>query len=288
MSLLRRTLLVCTVLLLSACSSTTFVYNRLDFILPWYLDDYAELDREQEKYLDGLLSPFLAWHRSVELPRYVKVLEDIEVSLDQPLTADVVAAISIEFENAWFRLEGEALDWLLDLGAKLSDEQIQGFLAELQEQQQEYEEKYLTRSDEEFHDESYDNLQDTMQDYLGRLNRAQRDLLRDTGNGLLRSDRTWLSERAAWLEKLTVLLEREPGWQQRVREAIAARNENVSPEYLRIYEHNLRLIHSAIAELLNSRTEKQDRRLRRKLSELREDLETLIAQGKATAAAKAA
>jgi hypothetical protein len=288
MSLLRRTLLVCTVLLLSACSSTTFVYNRLDFILPWYLDDYAELDREQEKYLDGLLSPFLAWHRSVELPRYVKVLEDIEVSLDQPLTADVVAAISIEFENAWFRLEGEALDWLLDLGAKLSDEQIQGFLAELQEQQQEYEEKYLTRSDEEFHEESYDNLQDTMQDYLGRLNRAQRDLLRDTGNGLLRSDRTWLSERAAWLEKLTVLLEREPGWQQRVREAIAARNENVSPEYLRIYEHNLRLIHSAIAELLNSRTEKQDRRLRRKLSELREDLETLIAQGKATAAAKAA
>jgi hypothetical protein len=288
MSLLRRTLLVCTVLLLSACSSTTFVYNRLDFILPWYLDDYAELDREQEQYLDGLLSPFLAWHRSVELPRYVKVLEDIEVSLDQPLTADVVAAISIEFENAWFRLEGEALDWLLDLGAKLSDEQIQGFLAELQEQQQEYEEKYLTRSDEEFHEESYDNLQDTMQDYLGRLNRAQRDLLRDTGNGLLRSDRTWLSERAAWLEKLTILLEREPGWQQRVREAIAARNENVSPEYLRIYEHNLRLIHSAIAELLNSRTEKQDRRLRRKLSELREDLETLIAQGKATAAAKAA
>jgi hypothetical protein len=288
MSLFRKICLVCSVLLLSACSSTTFVYNRLDFILPWYLDDYAELNREQEKYLDELLSPFLAWHRSVELPRYVKVLEDIEASLDQPLTAEVVAAISIEFENAWFRLEGEALDWLLDLGANLSDEQIQDFLAELQKQQQEYEKKYLTRSDKEFHEESYDNLLDTMQDYLGRLNRAQRDLLRDTGNGLLRSDRTWLSERAGWLEKLAILLEREPGWQQRVREAIAARDENVSPEYLRIYGHNMRLIHSAIAQVLNSRTEKQDRRLRRKLSELREDLETLIAQGKATTVAEAA
>jgi phage shock protein A len=127
-----------------------------------------------------------------------------------------------------------------------------------------------------------------MQDYLGRLNGAQRDLLRDTGNGLLRSDRTWLRERAAWLEKLAILLEREPGWQQRVREAIAARDENVAPEYLRIYEHNLRLIHSAVAELLNSRTEKQDRRVRRKLSELREDLESLIAQGKAGTVAKSA
>ena len=288
MSLFNKICLICALLFLGACSSTTFVYNRLDFILPWYLDDYAELNRGQEKYLDELLSPFLAWHRSDELPRYVKVLEDIEASLDQPVTAEVVAAISAEFENAWFRLEGEALDWLLDLGARLSDDQIQGFLAELQEQQQEYEEKYLTRSDEEFHEESYDNLLDSMQDYLGRLNGAQRDLLRDTGNGLLRSDRTWLRERAAWLEKLAILLQREPGWQRRVREAIAARDENVSPEYLRIYEHNLRLIHSAVAELLNSRTEKQDRRLRRKLSELREDLESLIAQGKAASVAKSA
>ena len=288
MSLFNKICLICALLFLGACSSTTFVYNRLDFILPWYLDDYAELNRAQEKYLDELLSPFLAWHRSDELPRYVKVLEDIEASLDQPVTAEVVAAISAEFENAWFRLEGEALDWLLDLGARLSDDQIQGFLAELQEQQQEYEEKYLTRSDEEFHEESYDNLLDSMQDYLGRLNGAQRDLLRDTGNGLLRSDRTWLRERAAWLEKLAILLEREPGWQRRVREAIAARDENVDPEYLRIYEHNLRLIHSAVAELLNSRTEKQDRRVRRKLSELREDLESLIAQGKAGTSAKSA
>jgi len=287
-SLFSKICLICALLFLSACSSTTFVYNRLDFILPWYLDDYAELNREQEKYLDELLSPFLAWHRSDELPRYVKVLEDIEASLDQPVTAEVVAAISAEFENAWFRLEGEALDWLLDLGARLSDEQIQGFLAELQEHQEEYEEKYLTRSDEKFHEESYDNLLDSMQDYLGRLNGAQRDLLRDTGNGLLRSDRTWLTERAAWLEKLAILLEREPGWQQRVREAIAARDENVSPEYLRIYEHNLRLIHSAVAELLNSRTEKQDRRLRRELSDLREDLESLIAQGKTSSVAKSA
>ena len=29
--------------LLGACSSTTFLYNRLDFLLPWYLGDYADL-----------------------------------------------------------------------------------------------------------------------------------------------------------------------------------------------------------------------------------------------------
>ena len=118
MSRLNRIGLVCILLLLGACSSTTFVYNRLDFLLPWYLDDYAELNRAQDQYLDELLAPFLAWHRAEELPRYIEIIDQIDASLDQPLTADEVALISAEFESAWFRLEGEALDWLLDLGAK--------------------------------------------------------------------------------------------------------------------------------------------------------------------------
>ena len=275
----RRVLLVCSLLLLSACSSTTFIYNRLDFILPWYLDDYTELNREQDKYLEELLSPFLTWHRSEELPRYLLILEQIESSLDRHLEPEDVAAIAEEFEAAWYRIEGKALDWLLDLGAELSDEQVQEFLAELQEQQSEYEQEYLERPEEEFREDSYDSLLDNMQDYLGRLDSKQRALLRQAGDGLMRSDRTWLTERAAWLQRLGVMMQREPGWQQRIRDASAAKDETVSAEYLRIFEHNTDLIYRAIADTLNSRTDKQDRRLRKKLEDLREDLQTLIAQG---------
>lgn len=275
----RRVLLVCSLLLLSACSSTTFIYNRLDFILPWYLDDYTELNREQDKYLEELLSPFLTWHRSEELPRYLLILEQIESSLDRHLEPEDVAAIAEEFEAAWYRIEGKALDWLLDLGAELSDEQVQEFLAELQEQQSEYEQEYLERPEEEFREDSYDSLLDNMQDYLGRLDSKQRALLRQAGDGLMRSDRTWLTERAAWLQRLGVMMQREPGWQQRIRDASAAKDETVSAEYLRIFEHNTGLIYRAIVDTLNSRTDKQDRRLRKKLEDLREDLQTLIAQG---------
>jgi len=274
-----RKCLLLSLVLLSACSSTTFVYNRLDFILPWYLDDYTELNREQEKYLDELLSPFLAWHRVDELPRYVVILSEIEASLDQPLVAEDVATISEQIQDAWFRLEGEALDWLLNLGTRLSQEQVESFLAELQEQQREYQEKYLTRTDQAFHEDSYDSLVDTMQDYMGRLDAEQRELLRTTSAGLIRSDRTWLTEREAWLQKLEVIMQRAPGWHLAIRQAIAERDDNVSPEYLRIYEHNLSLVYAAVAELLNSRSQKQDRRLRKTLAELKEDLQTLILQG---------
>ncbi len=61
-------------LVLTACSGTTLVYNRLDTILPWYVDDYVDLDNPQQQLLDQTLQPFLRWHRQQELPRYVEVL----------------------------------------------------------------------------------------------------------------------------------------------------------------------------------------------------------------------
>ncbi len=277
--------MVTALLFISACSGTSIVYNRLDFLLPWYVDDYAELNQAQKAYLDELLAPFLTWHRNQELPNYVKVLEDIEDRLQRPQTPADVAAVFAEFEQAWLRLESEALDWLLDLGARLSDEQIAGFLDELSERQQEYEEEYLARTDEEFYQDSYDNLLDSVQDYLGRLSEQQRDMLRNASRQLQRSDHAWLQGRADWLQQLAVLLQRQPGWQDKVRAQVAARSDNTPPEHRRIYEHNMGVIYEALAQLLNGRSDQQDRHLRNKLSELQEDVVTLIAQGNAPAQA---
>ena len=270
--------------LLGACSSTTFVYNRLDSILPWYLDDYVDLNNTQDRQLDEMLAPFLAWHRQQELPRYVALLEQVEADLDGPVSAAEVAGIYAGIEDAWLRLQDKSLDWLLALGASLSDEQVQEFLEELNERQEEYEEEYLERSELEYREDSYESLVDSMQDYLGRLNDAQRERLRAASLELRRSDSIWLQERAAWLQRLDVLMQRQPGWQQRVREAIALRDETVSEQYNATYEHNLEVIFSAIAAVLDSRSEKQDRRLRAELRDLREDLQTLMEQGRASAA----
>jgi len=282
---LSRAWVVTALLFISACSGTSLVYNRLDFLLPWYVDDYAELNQAQKAYLDQLLAPFLTWHRTQELPNYVKVLEDIEDRLQRPQTSAGIAAVFAEFEQAWLRLESESLDWLLDLGARLSDEQIAGFLDVLDERQQEYEEEYLARTDEEFYQDSYDNLLDSVQDYLGRLSEQQRDMLRNASRQLHRSDHAWLQGREEWLQQLAVLLQRQPGWQDKVRAQVAARNDNTPPEHRRTYEHNMGVIYEALAQLLNSRSEQQDRHLRNKLSELQEDVVTLIAQSNAPAQA---
>lgn len=48
--------------LLSACSSS-FIYNNLDWLLYWYLDDYITLTSEQRSQLDDRVETWQAWHR---------------------------------------------------------------------------------------------------------------------------------------------------------------------------------------------------------------------------------
>ena len=204
---------------------------------------------------------------------------NLEDRLDRPLANSDMVYLFAELEAAWLRIEGRGLDWLLNLGGQLSDEQIADFLEVLWENQDEFEGKYLERSDEEFYEESYDNFVDNSEDFLGRVSEEQREKIRAASNRLLRSDQAWLAERADWLKELEVLLQREPGWEQAVKDAVATRRANPNPDYLRIYEHNMGVIFDAIAELLNSRSDKQDKHLRGRLSDLREDLETLVAQG---------
>lgn len=275
---LRTGLLLCCLCLLAGCSSTTFFYNRLDFILPWYLNDYADLNREQKNYLDESLDSFLQWHRTRELPCYLLLLDEVEDTLAQELTPQDIAELSLVFERAWYRVEGEALDWLLDLGQRLSDEQMAEFLAELDERQAELREEYLERDDEDVSEDSYERMADTAEDYLGRLQPEQREILRASSEGLRRIDALWLAQRRAFLDSLAVVLEREPGWQGRLRTLVAARDEQFSPEYVAALDHNLSLLQQAAAQVLNARSEPQDRRLHRRLSGLRKDVQKLIAQ----------
>lgn len=273
-------------LLLVACSSTTFVYNRLDFLLSWYVDDYADLNRQQEAYFAARLVPFLDWHRHQELPRYLVILDGIGQRLDQPLTTAGVAAVFEQFEAAWLRIETRGLDLLLDLGVRLSDAQVAAFMDALWKQQRELEKKYLERSDADFYEDSYDELADRARDYLGALTGAQRALLHVSSRRLLRSDRAWIKERADWLTELGELLRRQPLWQQDIRDAVARRREHPPEPTAAIYAANMGVIFEAVAQLLNERTARQDRHLRARLQELRADLQTLSAEGAPPAAAQ--
>lgn len=275
---LRRSLAALLMLALAACSSTTFVYNRLDFILPWYLGRYVDLDRDQNDWLDTHLETYLSWHRREELPSYDLLLLELENDLDAPITIELLQERSKQLEYAWYRTRDSGLDLMLELGVQLRDEQIDEFIEALRKRQRKYERKYLDRSEAEFRKDAAESLRETLEDYLGRLSPEQRGRVDYTASVLARSDATWLRERAVWIDTMEKLLERKPGWQEEVRQTIENWEAELDEETLELYNGNTRLVQELVMEVANARSERQDRRLRRRIAGFRDDIATLTAQ----------
>ena len=275
---MRKHLMTVCFALLSGCSSS-FLYNQLDWLIPWYVDDYVDLTRTQKQDLKQQLLPLLEWHRSEELAAYLVLLDRIEGDLKEPVAAETIQEWLIEAERAWYRVEERGLPIAFGLGDNLSDSQMQEFLEKLRERQQELEEEYLERDDDQYREESYENFSENLVSFLGRLSSEQKERLRDASAELQRFDDVWLAERRAWIETLEeILAAREPGWHDAVREAIDTRRRNQSPEYQAAYQFNQEVINRAIADVLNSRSEKQSARLQGEIDDLRRTLNKLIKQ----------
>ena len=273
--------LACLVLLvggLGACSNT-FVYNQLDWLIPWYVDDYVDLDRDQKRLFKTRLRTLLKWHRGEELASYIEILDRIEVDLQGPVTGEQVEDWANLTYAAYERVEVRMLPLLFEIGNELSDDQMQEFIDKLADEQAELEEEYLERSDDEYFEDSRDSFVDNLDDFLGRLTPEQIDVLETAAAGLQRFDAAWLEERGQWLTTLSRLLQREPGWEDAVVQALADRERNRTEAYRRVYAHNGVIVNNAIADVLTMRTEQQAARLQRELDDLRHDLRKLIEQG---------
>ena len=268
-------LLVTTVV---GCSANRLLYNRADTFIRWAADDYVTLNREQQAAFDQRLDDFLAWHRSEELPRYREFIVTSLDTLEDGVTLDEAVAISEEIDLAADRFQGQFIELLLATAEELSDEQIQDFLAELERNQAEYADERLVRDAETYYADSAKTMKDLVKRLIGRLNRDQRAEIEQRSMDLTRLDGLWHDDRARWGRALRVILEaKAPGWQAEIRKLGETRSEARIPEYVAGIEHNGDVILALLVDIINSRTERQDRRMRRFLEGLVDDIDALTA-----------
>lgn len=271
-----QSLLLCG--LLAGCT-TSFTYNQLDWLIPWYVDGYVDLTRHQKKTLKAELEPFLSWHRNEELERYIDILDEIEAGIAAPLTASQVLIWIEDIVAAAERTELNMLYVGLQFGEALSDEQMQEFIDSLWERQREYEEEFLDRTDEEYTRDNYDNLKNIIVKFIGRLSSEQKDLLRAAATELCRFDRPWLADSEQWLIELEPLLQRKTGWQADIENAFFARKSNRSPAFRACIDRNYRVISRALTDVLNQASEAQKTRMKREIEDYRVQFQRIIQSG---------
>ena len=262
------------VLFLGGCSSITFIYNQFDNLFPWYLQSYVDLDRDQKKYLDELLTPFFQWHRVEEMPKYAQIIGDLELAINDEVDIESIALITHNVEESWFRLEDQMIMWATPLARELSDEQITKFIQVLKTKTTQSEKKLLARNDQVYQSDSYKSLRKNLRRFMGSLTKDQLDLVKITSQEMRRVDAERIQSRKAFNEKLSLILQREQGWEERLKK-ITHNDELVAENYQSTYAFNTDLIQQLLVAILNSRNDKQDKKLRTQLSRYKADINSL-------------
>ena len=262
------------VLFLGGCSSITFIYNQFDNLFPWYLESYVDLDRDQKQYLDELLTPFFQWHRVEEMPKYAQIIGDLELAINDEVDIENIALITHNVEESWFRLEDQMIMWATPLARELSDEQINKFIQVLKTKTTQSEKKLLLRNDQVYQSDSYKSLRKNLRRFMGSMTKDQLELVKITSQEMRRVDGERIQSRKAFNEKLSLILQREQGWEENLKK-ITHSDESVSENYQSTYAFNTDLIQQLLVAILNSRNDKQDKKLRTQLSRYKADINSL-------------
>lgn len=268
-------LLLCLSLLISACSRAGLAYRNLDWLVPWRLNDYLNLDSQQQAWLKPRLQRHLQWHCSAELPRYIDWLQSTESILAQPQpdSAQLLEQFA-QFDAALKRIGVEVTPTAIELLQGLSEQQVSDLYTALDEDNLEDRQDFLDPPLVTQINERQMRMQERLRSWLGRLNEAQTEHIAAWANGLGEQNRLWLENRQLWQAELReVVAERNSAdFAERLTRLLQQRESFYSDEYRASYGRSRQALATLFSQLLSNSDEAQRERLSHRLRDLRRDL----------------
>lgn len=202
-----RSFLLGCCLLLAGCSSITFVYSRIDWVAPFYIDDYVSLSRDQRALLKRELVELRDWHCGTQLGHYARWAAVLEGDIrDQRLTPVQVAARYDEVRAALRQVVTAASPGTAELFLALSPRQHEQFFQRLERENDEFNATYVEAPLTKAQNAYTARMQKQLSEWIGALTAEQEQRLRVWSERVAPGAADRLLARRAWQDELRRLL----------------------------------------------------------------------------------
>ncbi|HZF27232.1 MAG TPA: DUF6279 family lipoprotein [Steroidobacteraceae bacterium] len=265
--------------LIGGCTAQ-FLYNRLNFLIPWYLGGHVSLDDSQEAELKSAIAALTAWHRSSQLARYSAFMRSVAVEIEQPVNRDQIEQASHTVEGFWVdiirELTPDAARWL----QSLSPAQVDELLASFTEDDEDSRDEECTAPSEKQLERRTKGITRAVKYWAGALNDTQQALVAAAAKDLHPTGCDWLESRAHWRDELKRALATHGDTQARdsaVRALLLDPRPSWTQAYRSGFEANRGRIIDLMAELDATWTPEQRKAIQAKLRKLAGDLDQLTA-----------
>ncbi len=267
---------------LSACMGIKFTYNNLDWLVPWYVEDFIELTDGQEELFEQEFADLWLWHRTTELPKYIDSLLRLENDIaEKNMSLEKLIQYQDEarahYEVTAVRVISEGIELL----ATLSDEQLTEITEIITEDMKDYEEELLEADKEDDIKRRIKRTEKEFRKWIGKLTPKQKGLIEQWAGSFESTSAYRLAymkvSRAAFFEAMERREDKEY-LRERLLYLTLQRDELHAEDHLAAREHNRNLSQQLTLAIEASLTRKQRKRLLNRIRNYRESFEELVAE----------
>ncbi|MCG8315980.1 MAG: DUF6279 family lipoprotein [Pseudomonadales bacterium] len=270
-------LLLTCALFLSGCA-VKFVYNQLDWAIPWYLSDYMSLDGEQEDAFDERLDAYLNWHRKTQLPLYAEFLNKVASELETGLDDQDIAYIRRHTGQLAYALIERLGPDMVALFQHATEEQLEQLFEKFEEDNQEYSEEYIEPSEKEQRKQRAKIIQKYIERWTGRLSDEQQDLIREGAQRYHLMGLEMLDAKIAWqkeFERILAMRDQPENYQVALTTLMMTEGYGQSEEFNQKLQRNEAILKELYLKLDKSLTDKQRQHAIKKLKSYADDFQEL-------------
>ncbi len=257
---MRKFLLISFVSIMASACTVKTLYNKLDWFIVDYIDDYVELSSEQQITLYKHLDDSLHWHRTSQLPVYVNWLQDFKLDVQSKLSYQKIAQnitnLQSYFHPLMVRTAGEMAILLPDLTAL----QQKKLYASMTKKNNEFAEKFIDISREEQLEIYIERMEDRFKLWLGSVTEQQGQLIKVSAvkfktiaPEVLKTRRLWQAELKTVLEKRKDISATSKAMHDLFVNSARLRSDN----YKKMFNDNQQTLIWLIVDVANTMTKEQ-------------------------------
>ncbi|MDN7139303.1 hypothetical protein KC131_01490 [Pseudomonas sp. JQ170] len=271
-------LLALSAVLVLACSRIDLAYRNLDVLVPWSLNDYLNMNRQQKTWLNQRLKQHLAWHCRTQLPGYLTWIDEVrQMVADNQVTEQQLQLRTQEAKQAIAKVADQITPSAAQLLRAMDDEQVheirEAFAEDINERQAKYVKTPLARQIQQ----RAERMEKRLTPWLGELSAQQRLRIMTWSQGLGEQNRQWIANRANWQAHFSAAMDQRhsDSFEPQLVRLLKNRESLWTPEYRLAYQRTETEARRLLVDLMAQSSEQQRTHLEQKLGQVRKDFSEL-------------
>jgi len=271
---------VCLLVLVSGCGPR-LIYPHLNWLIPFYVDDYISLNREQSSLLEERLLRVIDWHCRTQLPVYARLLRELAKDLAdprQPVSDEILQHYSNQFITLWRELSKQIGPEMADILSTASDEQLVEMFQNIEKRIHKFKSEYVDIPLEEMEEKRKERMAKDLMHWISHLTPEQKQAVSDWSDQIKPLAADGLRNRESVLAEFQNLLAKrrhDPDFKEAFVTLLVNFDQIRAPEYQQKIDYNTEVTFKLIMKIDGSLNPTQRVYLLKRIESLAADLDKL-------------